>query len=589
MNASLNVSNGNASDGDRWDVGSDADRQRVFFSGGSTANAVFLSIVVSASVVTTVGNGLVILIIAAVRRLRTSANLTIVNLACCDFVIGCTMWTATTSHDNAVGCSAFIGLRASVVVRTSVAGSIVHLEALQRNMAWTSLGCLLIICAGLTCAESPRAAMLNTDCILGCPEIYSPVCASDGYTYDSRCVLDCIIMDIQTRTIPMEPADPVLFNSVGPCNATDQEFENCSYCNLEFDAVCGTDGTTYTNICELDCIAYQKDDATLAVDYEGECDRQTGTGPGLTCAESPRAAMLNTDCILGCPEIYSPVCASDGYTYDSRCVLDCIIMDIQTRTTTQFVCDCPDVVAYVCGSDGSTYPNECMLNCARIEQGDDDLIVEFEGHCDDVTLPGDCNCDDTENFVCGTDGNTYINECMLNCSRDETGSGDDELDVDYSGECGMATTPTPCTCQPIIRYVCGTDGETYTNECFLECTVRESGDQDLAVASLGPCPDATTPASCSCPRNVAYVCGTDGNTYTNECFLQCERDNRGDGRLSVAYTGQCDDPDATTPTPTPCTCPRIVDYVCGTDGETYQNECMLDCTRDEIDYVTKSH
>lgn len=48
--------------------------------------------------------------------------------------------------------------------------------------------------------------------------------------------------------------------------------------------------------------------------------------------------------------------------------------------------------------------------------------------------------------------------------------------------------------------------------------------------------------ACMCPRNLDPVCGTDGDTYSNPCLLRCEADSvRGRSiGLRIAHHGECD-------------------------------------------------
>lgn len=111
-------------------------------------------------------------------------------------------------------------------------------------------------------------------------------------------------------------------------------------------------------------------------------------------------------------------------------------------------CVCPRHYDRVCGSNGITYSNPCLLTC--VKPIINDLTILFGGPCTEVHLSQDetqqepidvhilaeelmkhCACDMIHSPVCGNDGYTYANACVVECIKKEKG----DLKIIWDGEC----------------------------------------------------------------------------------------------------------------------------------------------------------
>ncbi|XP_011248478.1 agrin isoform X2 [Mus musculus] len=388
--------------------------------------------------------------------------------------------------------------------------------------------------------------------------------------------------------------------------------------------VCGSDASTYSNECEL---------------QRAQCNQQRRIRLLRQGPCGSRDPCANVTCSFGSTCVPS----ADGQTASCLCPTTCF--------------GAPD--GTVCGSDGVDYPSECQLlrhACANQEH----IFKKFDGPCDPCQgsmsdLNHICrvnprtrhpemllrpeNCPAQHTPICGDDGVTYENDCVM--SRIGAARGL-LLQKVRSGQCQTRDQcPETCqfnsvclsrrgrphcscdrvTCDGAYRPVCAQDGHTYDNDCWrqqAECRQQ----QTIPPKHQGPCDQTPSPcrgaqcafgatctvkngkAVCECQRvcSGGYdpVCGSDGVTYGSVCELESMACTLG-REIRVARRGPCDRCGQcrfgslceveTGRCVCPSECVESAQPVCGSDGHTYASECELHvhaCTHQISLYVASA-
>ncbi|KAG9332758.1 hypothetical protein JZ751_014857 [Albula glossodonta] len=443
------------------------------------------------------------------------------------------------------------------------------------------------------------------ECPDACPQTQDPVCGSDGHTYSSHCEMrsvGCALqkkIHIQHRGPCVETCRNCLFGAI--CDGQTGRCVCPTECVDSHQPVCGSDGTTYSNECELNVRACtQQQD--LRVVAQGECKVCGNT----VCAWGARCVQNKCDCPQCQGQLISPVCGSDGVTYDNACelrVTSCILKKrIQVAKPGS------------CDEDGGCEQDRCRTFGGSWDEDaeDDRCVCDFSCHsvprsqalhCS-LTVYGCCRDNVTAALGVGLAG------CPSTCLCNPYGSYGGSCDP-TSGQCsckpgvggqkcdrcepgfwnfraivteGMSGC-TPCNCDAVgsVRDDC----EQMSGLCScktgvkgMKCNVCPDGSK-MGMSGCDKGPDAQTSceemdcqfgascvevngqAHCECPspdcgeKNKTKVCGSDGVTYADQCQLMtiaCRQDKH----ISVKHQGQCTETilhhgPATRPTPSPTT------------------------------------
>ena len=397
-------------------------------------------------------------------------------------------------------------------------------------------------CRGTICDVGKECSLDNENnptciCAESCSDFeYEPICASNGRTYTNVCELKrsaCTNNDPELKKISDGPC-PNACNGVecklyGECRTKVETGEaeclcpdQCSLADLGTERVCGSDGESYQNVCEMKKVSCQMK-KEISVSYYGLCFNKD-LCENKNCHKY--ATCQRGTCVCeGCGKVKkSPVCGSDGNTFESECEMRKLACEQNSNVSVRHY--------------GACITEETQSNEVDIAS------QQLEWQCSEKCIHGSCylvdgiwqclcpKCGEDEpivNTLCGEDNITYRSKCHL---KQQMCMKQTQVGILHYGSCNivsqcsvnsemirLSSGPGFLTCNGDEQ--CPVSSYCYEGYC---CFSRQKTSISCSTTIYGCCADETTfalgPRRQGCPENC--MCNELG-AYGNRCdmFSQC--------------------------------------------------------------------
>nr|XP_042902800.1 agrin [Parasteatoda tepidariorum] len=411
-----------------------------------------------------------------------------------------------------------------------------------------------------------------------CNEEYEPVCGTDGVSYTNVCKLKqagCAqksIIDVaytglcngcESKKCEFYAICEINGNNEARCvcphscvKVIIRRFSFKCFCiqnkisQIE-SSVCGTDGMTYLNECEMRVSACNKRQYVV-VGSKGPCD----LCQNVHCKYGARCENGHCVCPVNCPDTYEAVCASNGLSYPNECKMRRAACISNRNLKAMFYGECEDISSS--GQDMSTSTKGCVeKNC------------QFGATCqlDTKGLPQcvcNLNCPPIRKPICGSDNVIHDNDCAL---KEESCRQQTQIYILPMSLC-EEYKEVPCDGErPLVNPVTGREYSCRTEDAFNYCPPSSYCHRTTSFAKCcrevvtiktcidtphGCCPDGKTaapgsnnagcPSDCNCNKLGSYGLICDPESKQCSCKpgvggMRCDRCEPGYWGLHMATEG----------------------------------------------------